>query len=337
MKKEAQRKLEEYGGLLINVGEYGWDFDGSASYISQYEDCWNNMTGAERKKLFKDFFGGVTKYTTRLKREMEYVKKPEKEAKKEFSELSEILRVDIINILSILSFSTHKEDIELLGTYCDFKAKEKLNHIAYRRNEVEARLQRMDESNNSGMAEYNRRKEKQENFYWKYFRRTSSYIRPEWYGDKPSEDRISDEEFDGLIDEYLTGMHDSDENYEETTTFRHLSYLFITEFAKRREAQSRFTEDSQTKDKKARRGKREITEEDLEGTHYDLLKVSMDASLKEIKEAWKELILKWHPDRHQKNPKLAERMAIALNIAKEVLSDRTKRKKYDEELDQRFV
>ena len=61
MKKEAQRKLEEYGGLLINVGEYGWDFAGSASYISQYEDCWNSMTGAERKKLFKDFFGGVTK------------------------------------------------------------------------------------------------------------------------------------------------------------------------------------------------------------------------------------------------------------------------------------
>ena len=295
------------------------------------------MTGAERKKLFKDFFGGVTKYTTRLKREMEYVRKPEKEAKKEFSELSEILRVDIINILSILSFSTHKEDIELLGTYCDFKAKEKLNHIAYRRNEVEARLRRMDESNNSGMAEYNRRKEKQENFYWKYFRRTSSYIHPEWHGDKPSEDRISDEEFDELVDEYLTGMHDSDENYEETTPFRLLNSFFVNEFAKRREAQSRFTKDSQTEDKKARRGKREITEEDLEGTHYDLLKVSMDASLKEIKEAWKELILKWHPDRHQKNPKLAERTAIALNIAKEVLSDRTKRKKYDEELDQRFV
>jgi len=203
--------------------------------------------------------------------------------------------------------------------------------------EKEQSLRRMDESNNSGMAEYNRRKEKQENFYWKYFRRNSSYIEPEWHGNKPSEDRLSDEELDGLVDEYLTGMHDSDENYEETTTFRHLSYLFITEFAKRREAQSRFTKDSQTEDKKARRGKREITEEDLEGTHYDLLKVSMDASLKEIKEAWKELILKWHPDKHQKDPKLAERMAIALNIAKEVLSDRTKRKKYDEELDQRFV
>ena len=258
------------------------------------------------------------------------VKNPEKEAKKEFSELSETRRADIIEILYTLSSSTHKKDIEVLGTYCDFKAKAMMK-------EKEASLQRMDESNNSGMAEYNRRKEKQENFYWKYFRRNSSYIHPEWHGDKPSEDRTSDEELDEIVDEYLLGMHDSDENYEETTTFRHLSYLFITEFAKRREAQSRFTKDSQTEDKKARRGKREITEEDLEGTHYDLLKVSMDASLKEIKEAWKELILKWHPDRHQKNPKLAERMAIALNIAKEVLSDRTKRKKYDEELDQRFV
>jgi hypothetical protein len=235
-----------------------------------------------------------------------------------------------MEILAALSGSTHNKDIEVLGTYCDFKAKAMMV-------EKEQSLRRMDESNNSGMAEYNRRKEKQENFYWKYFRRNSSYIHPEWHGDKPSGDRTSDEELDEIVDEYLLGMHDSDENYEETTTFRHLSYLFITEFAKRREAQSRFTKDSQTEDKKARRGKREITEEDLEGTYYDLLKVSMDASLKEIKEAWKELILKWHPDRHQKNPKLAERMAIALNIAKEVLSDRTKRKKYDEELDQRFV
>ena len=313
-KKEAQRKLE-------------WHAD---SYIRMYEDCWKNMTGAERKKLFEDFFDDLTKYTSFGKFNFESVRNPKKEAKKEFSELSETRRVDIMEILAALSGSTHNEDIEVLGTYCDFKAKAMMV-------EKEQSLRRMDESNNSGMAEYNRRKEKQENFYWKYFRRTSSYIHPEWQGNKPSENRISDEEFDELVDEYLTGMHDSDENYEETTTFRHLSYLFITEFAKRREAQSRFTEDSQTEDKKARRGKREITEEDLKGTHYDLLQVSVDASLKEIKEAWKELILKWHPDKHQKDPKLAERMAIALNIAKEVLSDRTKRKKYDEELDQRFV
>ena len=302
-KKEAQRQLKWY----------------DARYIRHYENCWKNMTSAERIKLFEDFIS--------LRNNVRNLKK---EAKKEFAELNEILRVDIIKSLASLSNSTHKEAIEMLGTYCDFKAKAMMK-------EKEASLQRMDESNNSGMAEYNRRKEKQENFYWKYFRRNSSYIHPEWHGDKPSEDRTSDEELDEIVDEYLLGMHDSDENYEETTTFRHLSYLFITEFAKRREAQSRFTKDSQTEDKKARRGKREITEEDLKETHYDLLQVSMDASIKEIKVAYKELILKWHPDKHKKNPKLAERMAIALNIAKEVLSDRTKRKKYDEELDQRFV
>ena len=63
----------------------------------------------------------------------------------------------------------------------------------------------------------------------------------------------------------------------------------------------------------------------------------MDASLKEIKEAYKELILKWHPDRHQKNPKLAEKMSIALNKARDVLTDPDKRKKYDEKLDQQFI
>ena len=295
-----------------------------------YEDCWKNMTGAERKKLFEDFFDGLTKYTSFGKFNFESVRNPKKEAKKEFSELSETRRVDIMEILAALSGSTHNKDIEVLGTYCDFKAKAM-------ETQVEARLRRMDESNNSGMEEYNKRKEKQENFYWKYFRRNSSYIHPEWHGNKPSEDRLSDEELDVLVDEYLSGMYNSDENYEETTTFRHLSYLFITEFAKRREAQSRFTEDSQTKDKKARRGKRKITEEDLEGTHYDLLQISMDASLKEIKEAYKELILKWHPDRHQKNPKLAEKMSIALNKARDVLTDPDKRKKYDEKLDQQFI
>ena len=291
------------------------------------------MTGAERIKLFIDFFDGRTKYNMGSSGgsvNLEYVSNPEKEAKKEFSELSETRRADIIEILYTLSSSTHKKDIEVLGTYCDFKAKAMMK-------EKEASLQRMDESNNSGMAEYNRRKEKQENFYWKYFRRTSSYIHPEWQGNKPSEDRISDEEFDELVDEYLTGMHDSDENYEETTPFRLLNNLFLIEFAKRREAQSRFTKDSQTEDKKARRGKREITEEDLKGTHYDLLQVSRDASLKEIKVAYRELILKWHPDKHGKNPKLAERMAIAINKAKDILTDPDKRKKYDEEFDRRFV
>ena len=307
-------------------------------YIKRVDRIWTDMSIAEREGMLKVRFCNYTDvereisgHTFRFRLDGKIydfgkmvVKNPEKEAKKEFSELPEILRADIIQLV--------RDGFQSTQMIKDEREVEK---------EVEkervASLQRMDDSNNSGMAEYNRRKEKQENFYWKYFRRTNSYIRPEWHGDKPSEDRISDEEFDGLVDEYLTGMHDSDENYEETTPFRLLNSFFVNEFAKRREAQSRFTKDSQTEDKKARRGKREISEEDLEGTHYDLLKVSMDASLKEIKEAWKELILKWHPDRHQKNPKLAERMAIALNIAKEVLSDRTKRKKYDEELDQRFV
>ena len=314
-RRKLRKKIEEdLTGLRHRYGlieKHRWEHSWYAT------DFWENMVIAERKKTLEKIKEGTlsfnspgTPYTPTDTSQIN----PEEDAEKQFSELPEL------TIFQILALVEH----------CGFKS---LNMIK----ENEARLQRMDESNNSGMAEYNRRKEKQENFYWKYFRRNSSYIHPEWHGDKPSEDRTSDEELDEIVDEYLLGMHDSDENYEETTTFRHLSYLFITEFAKRREAQSRFTKDSQTEDKKARRGKREITEEDLEGTHYDLLKVSMDASLKEIKEAWKELILKWHPDRHQKNPKLAERMAIALNIAKEVLSDRTKRKKYDEELDQRFV
>ena len=157
------------------------------------------MTGAERKKLFEDFFDGLTKYTSFGKFNFESVRNPKKEAKKEFSELSETRRVDIMEILAALSGSTHNKDIEVLGTYCDFKAKDMIM-------KKEQSLRRMDESNNSGMEEYNKRKEKQENFYWKYFRRNSSYIHPEWHGNKPSEDRLSDEELDVLVDEYLSGM-----------------------------------------------------------------------------------------------------------------------------------
>ena len=78
-------------------------------------------------------------------------------------------------------------------------------------------------------------------------------------------------------------------------------------------------------------------------SYYDILGVNEKASFEEIKKAYKELVLKYHPDRV--NPYLREGLEIKEEIEKyteekfkrvqeayEVLSDPEKRKKYDGEL-----
>jgi len=68
--------------------------------------------------------------------------------------------------------------------------------------------------------------------------------------------------------------------------------------------------------------------------YYDVLGVGHDASQKAIKEAYRELAFKYHPDRNKGNPKASEKMK-AINEAYAVLSDSTKRQEYDT-LKQRF-
>lgn len=66
-------------------------------------------------------------------------------------------------------------------------------------------------------------------------------------------------------------------------------------------------------------------------TYYEILEVSMNASLEEIKQAYRKQAKKYHPDRNPNN-KEAEEMMKLVNDAYEVLSDINKRKKYDDEL-----
>ena len=70
--------------------------------------------------------------------------------------------------------------------------------------------------------------------------------------------------------------------------------------------------------------------------YYKVLGVDNKASTDEIKKAYRKLARKYHPDLNP-NDLEAEKNFKRVNEANEVLSDPSKRKKYDEELDQRFV
>ncbi|MFO8083197.1 MAG: DnaJ domain-containing protein [Desulfobacterales bacterium] len=62
--------------------------------------------------------------------------------------------------------------------------------------------------------------------------------------------------------------------------------------------------------------------------YYKILGVNKDADIKSIKEAYRELALKYHPDRNKDNPEKVEKMKL-VNEAYAVLSNSSKRKEYD--------
>ena len=62
--------------------------------------------------------------------------------------------------------------------------------------------------------------------------------------------------------------------------------------------------------------------------YYDILGVSENASESEIKEAYRKLAFKWHPDRNRGN-KEAETKMKEINEAYEVLGNPEKRQNYD--------
>ena len=63
--------------------------------------------------------------------------------------------------------------------------------------------------------------------------------------------------------------------------------------------------------------------------YYKILKVNEDATLVEIKSAYRLLVKKYHPDRNFEKRNDSE-MIKKINIAFEVLSDKNKRKEYDD-------
>lgn len=62
--------------------------------------------------------------------------------------------------------------------------------------------------------------------------------------------------------------------------------------------------------------------------YYQALGVGRDADAKKIKEAYRELAFRYHPDRNEKNPAAVEKMKM-INEAYAVLSNPEKRREYD--------
>lgn len=63
--------------------------------------------------------------------------------------------------------------------------------------------------------------------------------------------------------------------------------------------------------------------------HYRILGVNQGASAQDIKKAFRQLALQYHPDRNPDNPKQAEEKFKEINEAYEVLGDEQKRQQYD--------
>lgn len=64
-------------------------------------------------------------------------------------------------------------------------------------------------------------------------------------------------------------------------------------------------------------------------THYEILGVNKDASLQEIKKAYRSLALKHHPDKNIQNDDDSDELFTKISEAYDILSDSTKRKNYD--------
>jgi DnaJ-domain-containing protein 1 len=68
---------------------------------------------------------------------------------------------------------------------------------------------------------------------------------------------------------------------------------------------------------------------DQQTNYYAMLGVSRNANQATIRKAFRQMSLKYHPDRNQNNPEESQQKQIAITLAYEVLSDPEKRRIFD--------
>ena len=66
--------------------------------------------------------------------------------------------------------------------------------------------------------------------------------------------------------------------------------------------------------------------------HYEVLGIKKNASQKEIRDAYKKLVKKYHPDLYQGDKTFAEKKTQSINAAYDVLSNPETKREYDEEI-----
>ena len=155
-----------------------------------------------------------------------------------------------------------------------------------------------------------------ERSYLRDFRKRPDYVPDDF--NTNNKGRISDEEFEKLIEEFEQGNWSGARSYAEYKKHEdYINFLFRVEFQRRRGvySESRQREEPQTKP---------------QTSYYQILEVRQDASFEEIKDSYKKLVIKWHPDKNKDDPVLAESMFKKIREAYETLKDPEKKKKYDQ-------
>ena len=149
-----------------------------------------------------------------------------------------------------------------------------------------------------------RRLKKQESFEsdFRIFRERQDYV-PQEETFQASKTRISDHEFDEIIQEFEQAHWINISTEESQIHQRYIESLFKREFWQR----------SQNKHKKNYQKIEQAFEEPDIAIHYSLLGVSENSTDGQIKEAYRYLILKWHPDKNPNEPKYAEKMLISVD------------------------
>tara|TARA_B110000467_G_scaffold161914_1_gene183968 strand:- start:107 stop:1768 length:1662 start_codon:yes stop_codon:yes gene_type:complete len=118
--------------------------------------------------------------------------------------------------------------------------------------------------------------------------------------------RISDKEFDEIIEEFEQAHWSKISSEESQKHQKYIESLFRREFKQRKQDESKKNNEFHQE---------EIFDVSNLAIHYNLLGVSQYSTIKEIKDAYRKLILKWHPDRNPKEPKYAGKKVISIKIA----------------------